>query len=140
MMSADVRDLRPRGPDSEKVTINLGPIDLGQIDLLVSEGFYANRTDLIRAAIRRELDRHEASVRRAVAREGLDLGLRRLGRADLERARDDGAPLHLRVLGLLQIADDVTPDLARAAIGSVHVLGALAAPAAVRAALADRLR
>lgn len=128
-----------RLPESEKVTINLGHVDLGQVDLLVAEGFYGNRTDLIRTAIRRELDRHAEAVRGSVARRGLDLGLRRYERAELERARDAGAPLAIQVLGLAVIAPDVPPDLARAAIASVRVLGALQASPAVKAALADRI-
>jgi Arc/MetJ-type ribon-helix-helix transcriptional regulator len=129
-----------RPPESEKITINLGHVDLGQIDLLVAEGFYGNRTDLIRTAIRNLLDRHQDAVRGSVARKGLDLGLRRYGRAELEAARDAGTPLAINVLGLASIAPDVTPELAREAIASVQVLGTLQASPAVRAALADRMR
>ena len=131
---------RPRSGDSEKITINLGYVDLGQIDLLVQEGFYANRTDLIRTAIRNQLERHADAATRSAEREGLDLGLRHYGRAELEAARDAGLRLDIRVLGLASIAPDVTPELARAAIGSVVVLGALHASPAVKAALADRTR
>ncbi|MGD9508783.1 MAG: CopG family transcriptional regulator [Geminicoccaceae bacterium] len=128
-----------RPADSEKITINLGHVDLGQIDLLVAEGFYGNRSDLIRTAIRSLLDRHHDTVRGSVARKGLDLGLRRYGRAELEAARDAGTPLAIRVLGLASIAADVSPELAREAIASVEVLGTLQASPAVRAALADRI-
>ena len=134
-----VQDLRPKAPDSEKITINLGYVDLGQIELLVAEGFYANRTDFIRTAIRNQIDRHSDAVRQSAARRSVELGLRRITRAELETARDVGRPLDLRVLGLATIADDVSPELARAAIGSVSVLGALQASAAVKAAIADRL-
>ena len=138
---ADGRSGTPVRPgDSEKITINLGYVDLGRIDLLVQEGFYANRTDLIRTAIRNQIERHADAVRRSVDRKGLDLGLRHFSRADLEAARDAGAPLRIQVLGLASIARDVTPDLARAAIASIAVLGALHASPAVKAALADRLR
>ena len=130
----------PRIGDSEKITINLGVVDLGQIDLLVAEGFYANRTDLIRTAIRNQLDRHADAVKGSLARKSLELGLRHYGRADLEAAREAGLRLDIRVLGLASIARDVTPELARAAIGSITVLGALHASAAVKAALADRIR
>ena len=130
----------PRVGDSEKITINLGVVDLGQIDLLVAEGFYANRTDLIRTAIRNQLDRHAEAVKGSLARKSLELGLRHYGRADLEAAREAGLRLDIRVLGLASIARDVTPELARAAIGSITVLGALHASAAVKAALADRIR
>ena len=130
----------PRIGDSEKITINLGVVDLGQIDLLVAEGFYANRTDLIRTAIRNQLDRHAEAVKGSLARKSLELGLRHYGRADLEAAREAGLRLDIRVLGLASIARDVTPELARAAIGSITVLGALHASAAVKAALADRIR
>jgi Arc/MetJ-type ribon-helix-helix transcriptional regulator len=129
-----------RPADSEKITINLGHVDLGQIDLLVAEGFYGNRTDLIRTAIRSLLDRHHDTVKGSVARKGLDLGLRRYGRAELEAARDAGVPLVINVLGLASIAADVTPELAREAIASIQVLGTLQASSAVRAALADRMR
>ena len=130
----------PRVGDSEKITINLGVVDLGQIDLLVAEGFYANRTDLIRTAIRNQLDRHADAVKGSLARKSLELGLRHYDRADLEAAREAGLRLDIRVLGLASIARDVTPELARAAIGSITVLGALHASAAVKAALADRIR
>ena len=139
-MADNVRELRPKTPDSEKITINLGYVDLGRIDLLVREGFYSNRTDLIRTAIRNQLERHAAAAGRSVEREGLDLGLRRYDREELEAARDAGLRLDIRVLGLASIAQDVTPELARAAVGSVVVLGALHASPTVKAALADRTR
>ena len=135
-----VHDLRPKPADSEKITINLGYVDLGHIDLMVQQGFYSNRTDFIRTAIRTQLDRHADVVRQSVARQTLDLGLRHYSRADLEAARDSGAPLHINVLGLASIAPDVTPELARAAIAAVTVLGALHATPEVKAALADRTR
>ncbi|MBY0300011.1 MAG: CopG family transcriptional regulator [Methylobacterium sp.] len=139
-MSGSVHELRPRPGDSEKITINLGYVDLGHVDLLVRDGFYANRTDFIRTAIRNQIDRHDEATRRSVARKAVELGLRHFDRADLEAARDAGQPLHIRVLGLATIASDVSPDLARDAIASVEVLGALHASPAVKAALADRIR
>jgi Arc/MetJ-type ribon-helix-helix transcriptional regulator len=125
--------------DSEKITINLGFIDLGQIDLLVAEGFYSNRTDLIRTAIRNQLDKHGDVLKGAVAKRSLDLGLRRFARTDLEAVKAAGERLHIQVLGLAVIAPDVTPELARETIASLHVLGALQASPEVKAALADRL-
>lgn len=129
---------RPKMADSEKITINLGFVDLGQIDLLVQEGFYANRTDCIRTAIRNQLDRHAESVKHSVVRQQLDLGLRYFSRADLEAVRARGAVLDIHVLGLAVIGPDVSPELARETIGSIHVLGALQASRAVKAALAGR--
>jgi Arc/MetJ-type ribon-helix-helix transcriptional regulator len=126
--------------DSEKITINLGFVDLGQIDLLVSDGFYSNRTDLIRTAIRNQLERHGDVLKQSVARHQLDLGLRHFTRQQLETARDAGEILHIQVLGLAVLAADVTPELALQAIGSIHVLGALQASASVKAALGDRIR
>jgi len=139
-MAGNVHDLRPKVPESEKITINLGHVDLGQIDLLVQEGFYSNRTDFIRTAIRNQLDRHEDAVKQSVARHHLDLGLRRYTRADLEAVRAASETLHIQVLGLAVIAQDVPPELARATIASIHVLGALQASPAVKAALSDRMR
>lgn len=123
---------------SEKITLNLGLVDLGQIDLLVDEGFYANRTDFIRTAIRRQLELRSAAVDATVARRTLVLGIQHFSRPDLEELRAAGRTIDLRVLGLATIADDVTPELALATITSVEVLGAFRAPRAVKAALAPR--
>lgn len=140
MNTDNIRDLRPKAGDTEKITINIGYVDLGQVDLMVREGFYSNRTDFIRTAIRNQLDRHAEVVKRSTARKSLDLGLRHYSREDLEAARDAGEKLHIHVLGLATIAPDVTAELARDAIASVVVLGALHASAAVKSALADRTR
>lgn len=126
--------------ETEKITINLGFVDLGQIDLLVQEGFYSNRTDFIRTAIRNQLATHAEVVRETVARKTLVLGLQEYTRRDLEAVQAAGEKLQIQVLGLAIIADDVPPELARATIDSVAVLGALRASPEVRAALADRLR
>ena len=139
MMSMPVVEPRSRVGETEKLTINLGVVDLGQIDLLVQEGFYSNRSDLIRTAIRNQLVAHADAVQRTVARRTLLLGLQHLSRADLEQARADGQMLQVQVLGLARIANDVSPELARATIASVEVLGAFHASPAVRAALADRI-
>ena len=132
------RERAERVPDSEKITVNLGFVDLGQVDLLVRDGFYGTRTDFIRTAIRNQIERHAEPLRHSVARRTLQLGLSHFSREALEAARAAGAPLHIGVLGLASIARDVTPELARAAIASITVLGALHASAEVRAALADR--
>jgi Arc/MetJ-type ribon-helix-helix transcriptional regulator len=139
-MTADIHQLRPKSGDSEKITINLGYIDLGQIDLMVQEGFYSNRTDFIRTAIRIQLERHAEVVRKTTVRKSLDLGLRHYSSEDLEAARRAGEMLQIRVLGLASIALDVTPELARATIASVVVLGSLQASPAVKDALAERMR
>ena len=136
-----MRQLRPKaGGDTEKVTINLGYVDLSHIDLLVHDGFYSNRTDFIRTAIRNQLATHADAAKKAASRLTLELGLRTFARQDLEAVQAAGEKLRIRVLGLAVIADDVTPDLARATIETITVLGALHAPAEVKAALADRLR
>src|ERR1700694_4560916 len=139
-MAPNVHELRPKPADSEKITINLGYVDLGHVDLMVQEGFYSNRTDFIRTAIRNQLERHADVVRQSTARKSLDLGLRNYSREDLEAAQRDGEMPHTNVLGLAPITQDVTPELARATIASVSVLGALHATPAVKAALADRTR
>jgi Arc/MetJ-type ribon-helix-helix transcriptional regulator len=139
-MAGNTTEIRPKATDSEKITINLGYVDLGHIDLLVQEGFYSNRTDFIRTAIRNQIERHADVVRQAVTRKSVDLGLRHFSREDLEAAREAGQVLDIRVLGLATIAQDVTPELARATIASLTVLGALHASAAVKAALADRIQ
>lgn len=134
-----MQDSRTRLGESEKITINLGPVDLGQIDLLVQEGFYSNRTDLIRTAIRNQLQVHGDVIKQTVARKSLVLGLQHYSRADLEAVRDAGQTLQIQVLGLASIGADVSPELALATIDSVTVLGALHASPAVKAALAGRI-
>ena len=127
-------------PESEKITINLGVVDLGHVDLLVQEGFFSNRSDFIRSAIRQQLLQHADVLRQTVARKTLRMGLQHFTRADLEAVRAAGERLDVKVLGLASIAADVTPELARATFNSLVVLGALNAPANVKAALADRMR
>ncbi len=139
-MTEKVQELRPKAAESETITIHRGYVDLGQIDLLVQEGFYSNRTDFIRTAIRNQLDRHNDAVKQSVARHQLDLGLRQYSRQDLEAAKAAGESLHIQVLGLAVIAPDVSPELALETIASIHVLGALQASPAVKTALGDRIR
>ena len=125
--------------EMEKITINMGFVDLGQIDLLVQEGFYSNRTDFVRTAIRNQLATHAETVKQTVARKSLVLGLQHYTLRDLEAVRATGHKLQIQALGLVSIADDVSPELAQATIDSIVVLGALRASAQVRAALADRI-
>jgi Arc/MetJ-type ribon-helix-helix transcriptional regulator len=134
-----VSDLKAKLPDTEKITINVGAIDLGHIDLLVQEGFYSNRTDLIRTAIRNQLATHAEVLRQTVARRTLVLGLQDYSKRDLEAVRKSGTKLRIQALGLVRIAEDVSPALARDTIESIAVLGALQASAAVKAALNDRI-
>lgn len=131
---------KSKPPDSEKITINLGFVDLGQIDLLVTESFYSNRTDFIRTAIRNQLASHAEAVKQVVARKMLVLGLQHFSADDLRTVQEARQTLQIRVLGLATIAPDVTPELALATIASIEVLGALQASPAVKAALASRVR
>ena len=126
--------------DTEKLTINLGVVDLGHVDLLVRDGFYSNRSDFIRAAIRNQLAGHAVETKKSIVRQTLELGIRYYSRPDLERVKAAGERLEIRVLGLVSIADDVTPALALATIDSITVLGAFHAASRVKTALADRLR
>jgi Arc/MetJ-type ribon-helix-helix transcriptional regulator len=138
-MSAEIHRLRDKAGESEKITINLGFVDLGRVDLLVQEGFYSNRTDFIRTAIRNQLSTHGEEVRESITRHTLELGLRHFTRADLEAVKAAGEKLHIKVLGLASIAADVTPALAVATIESINVLGAFHASPEIKAALADRI-
>ena len=131
--------LKPRGGETEKMTVNLGVVDLGQIDLLVQEGFYSNRSDLVRTAIRNQLALHADVVRQTVTRRTLTLGLQHFARADLERLQAAGERVRIQVVGLARIAADVPPALARATIESISVLGVFDASPQVRRALADRI-
>ena len=137
---SNVTPIRPKtGADTEKITINLGYVDLGQIDLLVQEGFYSNRTDFIRTAIRNQLTTHADVVKQTVTRKTLELGLRHYSRQDLEAVKQAGEKLHIQVVGLATIATDVSPELALATIEAITVLGVLQASPAIKAALARRI-
>jgi Arc/MetJ-type ribon-helix-helix transcriptional regulator len=135
----DVHKLREKAGETEKITINVGHVDLGHVDLLVREGFYSNRTDFIRTAIRNQLATHSDAIKQSIVRNTLELGLRTVTREELEGVRAAGRKLRFRVLGLAVIAPDVTPELARQTIESLTVLGALQASPAVKAALSDRM-
>jgi len=126
-------------PETDKVTINLGLVDLAQMDLLVEEGFYTNRTDFVRTAIRKQLERHEEAIRQTVVRKRFVMGLQRYSKAELEKSVAAGEQLEIHVLGLATIDDDVTPELALAAIASIRVLGAFLASGPVKAVLAERI-
>lgn len=134
-----VIEARPRAGETEKMTVNVGVVDLGHVDLLVQEGFYSNRSDLVRTALRNQLALHADAVRQTLARRTLTVGLQHYSRADLEAVVAAGQRLQVQVVGLARIADDVPPALARAAIDSVTVLGAFQASASVRRALAGRI-
>jgi Arc/MetJ-type ribon-helix-helix transcriptional regulator len=138
-MIGEIHRLRDKSGETEKITINVGFVDLGHIDLLVHEGFYSNRTDFIRTAIRNQLTTHADTVKQSIVRHTLDLGLRRYSREDLEAVKAAGGKLRIRVVGLATIAEDVSPELAFATIESITVLGALQASKAVKAALSDRI-
>lgn len=136
----NVRQLRDKQPENEKITINLGFVDLGRIDLLVQEGFYSNRSDLIRTAIRNQIENHGEVVSKSLERHTMELGLRDYSLADLEALRDAGEVLHVKVVGLARFDPDITPGLAVQTIGSITVLGALQVSADVRTALGDRIK
>ena len=138
-MVGEIHRLRDKSGETEKITINVGFVDLGHIDLLVHEGFYSNRTDFIRTAIRNQLAAHADAVKQSIVRHALELGLRRYSREELEAVKAAGGKLHIQVVGLATIAEDVTPELALATIESIAVLGALHASKAVKAALSDRI-
>ncbi|RKF15316.1 CopG family transcriptional regulator [Roseovarius spongiae] len=136
----NVRQISDKFPDNEKITINLGYVDLGRIDLLVQEGFYSNRSDFIRTAIRNQLDTQGDAVTKTIERHTMELGLRDYSRAELEALKAKGEMLHVKVVGLARFDADVTPDLARDTIASITVLGAVQASPDIKKALADRMR
>ncbi len=138
-MVAEIHRLRDKPGETEKITINVGFVDLGHIDLLVREGFYTNRTDFIRTSIRNQLASHADAAKQSIVRYSLELGLRHYSREDLEAVKAARGKLRIQVVGLATIAEDVTPELALATIESITVLGALQASKAVKVALSDRI-
>lgn len=139
MVMAEIIRLRDKAGETEKITINVGYVDLGHIDLLVQEGFYSNRSDFIRTAIRNQLSAHGEEVKKSITRHTLELGLRHYTRDDLEAVKAAGEKLHIKVLGLASIAPDVPVALALGTIDSITVLGALHASKEIKAALVDRI-
>jgi Arc/MetJ-type ribon-helix-helix transcriptional regulator len=126
--------------DTEKITINLGAVDLGKIDLLVDQGLYSNRADLIRTAIRQQLERHADVVQQTVSRREMVVGVLVVGKKDLESRRARGERLRIGVVGMLVLSSDVDEDLARETIESIDLFGSFRASAAVKKALAGRVR
>ena len=126
------------GPPDEKLSVNLGPVDLGTIDVLVEEGFYATRADFIRSAVRRQLDEHKVALDAAIIRREFTVGFVHHNAAGLRAAKDKGQRLDIKVIGVLQLADDIDPDLAEEAIERIKVHGTLRAPKAVLARLGER--
>ena len=124
--------------DTEKISFNVSVVDLGQVDLLIDQGFYASRTDFLIAAVRRLLQTHAATLREAVAHQAMLLGAAIYSRRDLEKVVAAGRPLEIKVMGVLVIADDVPAELARAAIKSVSVFGKFRASPEVKEALLSR--
>ena len=138
-MNSKILKFSEKSPESEKITINLGFVDLGNVDLLVRDGFYSNRTDFIRTAIRNQLAAHSEQAKKSIVRQTLELGLRQYTKSDLEAVVAGGAKLNIKVLGLVTISRDVSPSLALATIEAITVLGALHASTEVKAALGDRI-
>jgi Arc/MetJ-type ribon-helix-helix transcriptional regulator len=126
--------------DTEKITINMSTVDLGQIDLLVDQGFYSNRTDFIRTAIRNQLAQHADTVKQTITSRTMVLGSVTYDRKDLEKALAEGKKKEIRVVGVLILKDDIPPELAAATIHSVEVFGVLRASDAVKNALLDRIK
>ncbi|HKD97162.1 MAG TPA: hypothetical protein VKB69_06100 [Micromonosporaceae bacterium] len=125
--------------DSEKITINMSVVDLGKVDLMVDEGFYSNRTDFIRTAIRNQLDRHDDDVRQSASRRASAVGVVRYNRKELKDVRAAGQRLRIAVVGMLILADDVSPELALETIESIQVSGVFRAGQAVKDALGERI-
>jgi len=125
--------------DTEKITINLGPVDLGRIDVLVEQGLYSNRTDAIRSAIRTLLDRHEPVIQNVSVQKSFSLGVLILSRADLERWKASGEKKSLHIIGHLSLAKDIAPELARETIESIRVRGTFRASEELKRALTDRI-
>jgi len=126
--------------DTEKITINMSAVDLGKVDLLVQEGFYSNRTDFIRTAIRNQLDKHNLEIQQSVSRNDYGIGVLFYSRSDIERFKAKGQKVNIKMIGMLSLATDLPADLARDVIESIKVLGIFMASDEVKAALSDRMK
>jgi Ribbon-Helix-Helix transcriptional regulator family len=72
-MAGRIYELRPRAADNEKITINLGHVDLGHIDLLVQEGTASNVGARRSAARRHITDPAFGSLRLDLSARGRDI-------------------------------------------------------------------
>lgn len=126
--------------DTEKITMNMSVVDLGQIDLLVKEGFYSSRTDFIRTAIRNLLITHSSVVKESVNRQAFVMGVLLYNRSDLEERRLKGIRMSIKIIGMFILDPEVTPELALATIDSVEVHGVFRASEAVKKALGNRIK
>lgn len=127
-------------PESEKITINMSPVDLGKIDLLVQEGLYGNRTDFIRTAIRAQIEKHQLEVQQSVARHSYIIGVLIYDRKEFEAMKARGEKINLTVVGMVALAEDIPPELAAEVVESLQVRGVFNASQAVKIALADRMK
>lgn len=126
--------------DTEKITINMSAVDLGKIDLMVQEGSYSNRTDFIRTAIRSQLEKHTFEIQQTITRNSYVIGVLTYDQDDLEQKKAKGEKVNIRVLGLLHLASDISPNLAREVIESIQVRGIFQASDKVKTALIDRTK
>lgn len=125
--------------DTEKITVNMNVVDLGQVDLLVEQGFYSNRTDFIKTAIRNQISKHEVELRDTIVRKTFIMGVSHYDRKSLENDLHEKNMLEVKVVGMLILDHDITPELALKTIKSVKVYGTLRASEEVREALKDRI-
>lgn len=119
--------------ETEKITINIDVVDLGKIDLLVDQGFYSNRTDLIKTSIRNELLKHEETVKQIVTEKSYNIGVTKFSKDYLEQLASNHKVLDVKVMGLLIIEEDVTPQLVQKTIQTLKVMGAFKAKNEIKA-------
>lgn len=125
--------------NTEKITINLGPVDIGRIDVLVEQGIYSSRTDAIRTAVRSMLEKHEGLISERREKQSLSMGVLLLDRKDLLKKKEKGEKLSIRILGALILSDDIEPELAVETIENISVKGVFKASEKVKKALGDRV-
>lgn len=126
-------------PETEKITINISAVDLGKIDLLVNEGLYTNRSDLIRTAIRNQLDRHNFEVQQSVTRHSYTIGVLAYDKSDFEKFKAQGKKIKMNIVGMLHLGKDIPPELAREVVESIQVRGVFHASDEIKAALKDQM-
>jgi len=123
---------------TEKATINIGIMELAQIDLLVENMIYTNRSDFIRTAIRNQLEMHKSDIERLYLQTKANsfepesqvqggIGIYRLRKAALSDAMKSNKKLHIMVMGILLIDKDISPELFEATVESIKIYGKIQA-------------
>lgn len=111
---------------TEKITINVNTSDLGKIDLLIHEGYYSNRTDFIKSAIKSQVNKHDDEINMILSskkKKDWFVGVYVLTEDELQALKRYGRKKAIRGMGLLIVDKDVSLDLMKTSISAIETYG-----------------